>query len=82
LDSEIYGRTLRIIARAGGVRPDELEPGTDVFEEGYLDSFAAIALVVGLAEEFGLELDIADISREQIASPKKTALFIEDRLRK
>ncbi|MDR2420645.1 MAG: phosphopantetheine-binding protein [Oscillospiraceae bacterium] len=65
--------------RISRAQPGELRPDTDVFEEGYLDSFAAVEFIVALSEMFGVALDIADVSREMIATPEKATLLIEGR---
>ena len=47
----------------------------DLFGERVLDSFAAIELVVALAENFGVELTPGEIEREAWATPQ---MIIDD----
>jgi len=41
---------------------------TDLFEEGILDSFGALELLVALGEHFGIDFDVADVTREMMSS--------------
>jgi D-alanine--poly(phosphoribitol) ligase subunit 2 len=52
-----------------GAEPGELEPDLDLFENGLLDSFGVVQLLVKLEERFGLKLDIEQFSRSDIATP-------------
>ena len=47
-----------------------------LFDEGLLDSFATIQMVLALEEGFGLHLEISEFSREQMATPAKIARTI------
>ena len=51
-----------------------------LFEEGLLDSFAAIQLVMELEEAFGVSLDMASLPRESIATPVAIAGLIREKL--
>ena len=68
-----------IIAGLCGGEPEEIEPELLLFEEGLLDSFAAIQLVLALEETFGLSLDMAVLSRERIATPAAIAALIREK---
>lgn len=70
-----------IIAELCGVQPEEIEPGLNLFEEGLLDSFAAIQLVLELEEAFGVSLDVAALPRERIATPAAIAALIREKQR-
>ncbi len=48
---------------------NDVSPETDLFEAGYIDSYAIIELAVFLEESFKFEL-----SNEQMASPKLATL--------
>lgn len=58
-----------ILNRICGTEEGELEPDLDLFEAGLLDSFGVVQLLVELEERLGVELDIATITREEIATP-------------
>lgn len=68
-----------IIARLCGADPEEIEPELELFEEGLLDSFAAIQLVMALEEAFGISLDMASLPRERIATPGAIAALIREK---
>lgn len=57
-----------IVAGICGVEPEELEPGLNLFDEGLLDSFGVIQLVLALEEAFSVSLEIENIPRERIAT--------------
>lgn len=67
-----------IIAGICGVEPEEIQPELDLFEEGLLDSFGVIQLILALEETFSVSLEIENIQREQIASPAKIAALIRE----
>lgn len=72
-------KMMEIIAALCGARPEEIEPELNLFEEGLLDSFAAIQLVLALEEAFGVSLDMASLPRERIATPAAIAELIRER---
>ena len=63
-----------------GAEPGELELNMDLFESGLLDSFGVAELLVGLEESFSLTLDIAELSREQIATPARIIQLVRQAL--
>ncbi len=65
-----------IVAELCGAEVEEIEADLNLFEEGLLDSFAAIQLVMGLEEAFGVSLDPAALPRESIATPAAIAALI------
>lgn len=69
------------IAELCGAQPEEIEPELNLFEEGLLDSFAAIQLVLELEEAFGVSLDVAALPRERIATPAAIAGLIREKQR-
>ena len=65
-----------ILAGLCGAEPEEIEPELELFDEGLLDSFAAIQLVMELEEAFGVSLDMASLPRERIATPVAIAVLV------
>ena len=51
----------------------------ELFDEGLLDSFAAIQLVMELEEAFGVSLDMASLPRERIATPVAIAVLVREK---
>ena len=68
-----------ILAELCGVEPEEIQPELELFEEGLLDSFAAIQLVMELEEAFGVSLDMASLPRERIVTPAALAALIREK---
>lgn len=59
-----------------GADEGELQPDTELFEEGILDSFGLVQLLVALEDE-GVALDVADLDRALISTPAKLAALAE-----
>lgn len=68
-----------ILAEFCGAGLEEIEPDLPLFEEGLLDSFAAIQLVMELEEAFGVSLDMASLPRERIATPVAIVALIREK---
>ncbi len=58
-----------------GADAGEITPDTELFDEGILDSFGLVELLVQL-EQYGAKLDVANLSREEISTPAKLAALI------
>ena len=71
-------KVLQILGGLCGAEPGELSPGLDLFEEGLLDSFGTIQLLLELEEAFGVHLALEELSREQIATPEKIAALVRE----
>jgi D-alanine--poly(phosphoribitol) ligase subunit 2 len=52
-------------------------PDIDLFENGLLDSFGIIELLVGLEEKFGLMIPITEVEREVWNTPNHIAEQVE-----
>lgn len=68
-------KILEILNDLTGADEGEILPDTELFEEGILDSFGLVQLVVAL-EEQGFVLDIADFDRSQVSTPAKIAQLL------
>lgn len=67
---------IAIITDISGADEGEIEAGTELFDEGILDSFGVVQLFVRL-EELGVRLDVAEYERAQISTPAKIAALCE-----
>ena len=65
-----------IITNISGADEGEIEAGTELFDEGILDSFGVVQLFVQL-ESLGVRLDVAEYDRSQISTPAKIAALCE-----
>ncbi len=66
-------KILEILAEKCGVEPEDLSEDMDIdlFEEGLLDSFAMLGLIVDFEEQLGIKLEITEIDRKDINTPNK-----------
>ncbi len=66
-------KILKILAEKCGVEPEDLQEDMDIdlFEEGLLDSFAMLGLLVDFEEQLGVKLEITELDRADISSPNK-----------
>ncbi|TGA98843.1 D-alanine--poly(phosphoribitol) ligase subunit DltC [Sporolactobacillus shoreae] len=55
------------------------EPDIRLFEEGLMDSFATIALLVEVGERMGIDVPISDFNRNQWATPNMIIQQLADR---
>ena len=60
-----------------GADPGEIQPETMLFDEGILDSFGLVQLIVALEEGFGVALDPAVLERSQMATPDAIAATVQ-----
>ena len=60
------------------VKPGKnLEKVPDIIEGGYLDSFDLMALIENLSEQFGIEIDVDDMTPENFNSVDAIAALVE-----
>jgi len=69
-------QVIAIICDLVGADEGEILPDTDLFEQGILDSFALVELLVEL-EQLGSHLDVANMEREELSTPAKLAALVE-----
>ena len=69
-------QVLTAICEIAGADEGEIAPDTELFEEGILDSFGLVELLVQL-ESLGRKLDVANLMREEISTPAKIAALLE-----
>ena len=72
-------KVIDVLADVCDLTPDDFLMEVDLFEEGFLDSFAALRLVVGLSEKFCVDLDISDVTREDLTSVASITKLIKER---
>ena len=74
-------KILEILADKCGVDPEDLREDMDIdmFEEGLLDSFATLSLMVDFENELGIKLEITEIERKDINTPNKVIEFLKQR---
>ncbi len=74
-------KILEILAEKCGVEPEDLSEDMDIdmFEEGLLDSFAMLGLIVEFEEQLGIKLEITEIDRKDINTPNKVIEHLSKR---
>ena len=66
---------IEILNDITGADDGEITPETELVEEGILDSFGLVELLVRL-EQFQVKLDVANLTREEISTPAKLAALL------
>ena len=66
---------IEILNDITGADDGEITPENELFEEGILDSFGLVELLVRL-EQFQVKLDVANLTREEISTPAKLAALL------
>lgn len=74
-------KVLAILADKCGVEPEDLKEDMDIdmFDEGLLDSFAMLSLIVDFETELGIKLEITEIDRKDINTPNKVIEHLSKR---
>ena len=67
---------IEILNEITGADEGEIQPDTELFAEGVLDSFGLVQLLVAL-EEQGAALYAAELDRDAISTPEKIAALAE-----
>lgn len=69
-------KIISILNEIAGADEGEIQPDTELFDEGVLDSFGLVQLLVALEGE-GVTLDVADLDRSAVSTPAKLAALAE-----
>ncbi len=69
-------KIIDILTDISGADEGEILADTELFEEGVLDSFGLVQLVVALEGE-GYKLDLAELDRSQVSTPAKIAQLLQ-----
>ncbi len=63
---------------AKGINPSHLPDDFDLLTEGVIDSFGLLELVVGMEEEFGLDIDFEELDPEELTMIGPLSRFISE----
>jgi D-alanine--poly(phosphoribitol) ligase subunit 2 len=74
-------QVLNLLARV--VESDEVarDPDLPLFDLHVLDSLKTVELIVGLNQQFGVEIAPAEFEREEWATPRKIVAYMEGRVK-
>lgn len=50
----------------------------ELFDEGLLDSFGVVSLLMGIEEKLGIRVGISEVDREQWSTPNKIIAALEN----
>jgi acyl carrier protein len=84
-DKETRDRIKKMIVRRLELKiaPEEIVDAAPLFNEGLgLDSVEALELVVGLEEEFGLQMEEGGDTRARFFSVETLAVYVQEALQK
>lgn len=69
-------KILEILADVCGVDANEFEMDMNLFDEGLLDSFGLISLLVNIETELDIKIEPTEIDRDEICTPKKLVEYV------
>ena len=60
---------------------DEVRRNLDLalFDQGVLDSFSMVELIIWLSDDFGIKISPAEINRDDWSSPRKIIAYVQQR---
>ena len=76
----VLDEVLAALSRICGAAEGEIHGDMELFEEGLLDSFGVVQLLLELEERLGISLELGELSREELSTPRKIAALVEERL--
>lgn len=68
---------IAILNEICGADPGEIQEDTQLFDEGILDSFGIVQLIVALETKLSVCLDPAELERSAIATPAAIAATVQ-----
>lgn len=77
---ELGARVSELIAQVADSDVVLGDPDVRLYECGILDSIATVELLVMLSREFDVDLSPAEVDREEWATPRRIAAYIQQRV--
>ena len=53
-------------------------PDIEIFEEGIIDSFATVGLLLEIQNNLGIDVTITDFDRDELATPNKIIAVLKE----
>lgn len=75
--SETARKLVGFIVEETGMSADEFDASTQLFSEGYIDSFTMTAMIAFIEEGFGITVPQAEVTLENFDSINNMVAFIE-----
>lgn len=79
-DTQIEEGVMELLEEVCGDEVVREERDLDLFEEGLLDSMAAIEVLVGIEERFGVEIGTTQYKREEMNTPAKIVERVKENM--
>lgn len=79
-DNELSDRMMDLLEDVSGDPAVRDHMDDDLFELGFLDSMAAIELLVGIEDEFGVNIAPTEVERSAMNTPAKIIAQVQKRL--
>ena len=79
-DNELSDRMMNLLEDVSGDPSVRDHMDDDLFELGFLDSMAAIELLVGIEDEFGVGIAPTEVERSAMNTPAKIIAQVQKRL--
>ena len=79
-DEEVEEKTLDMLEEVCGDEEVREHRDEDLFELGFLDSMAAVELLVDIEDEFGVSIAPTEVERDQMNTVNLIIARIEERL--
>ena len=76
----ISDRVLDVLVRVSEVGDVRDNPDVRLYDLQILDSMRTVALIVAFLSEFGVEISLAELDREDWATPRKIVSYLERKL--
>lgn len=77
MDATMTEQIIEILNNICGADPGEIQVDTMLFDEGLLDSFGVVELIVALEDTFSVSLDPAELERSEMANPAAIAATVQ-----
>ena len=76
---DIEQKTLEILGEVTGMDATTLDPDTELYDRGLMDSMTTVQLIASLSEQLNLDISPAEFDREAWATPRRLVADIKRR---
>ena len=76
---ETEQKTLAILSDVTGIDAAKLDPDTELYDRGLMDSMTTVQLIAALSEQLDLDISPAEFDREAWATPRLLVADIQRR---
>ncbi len=76
---DVAQKTMEILGDVTGMDPARLDPDTELYDRGLMDSMTTVQLIAALSEQMNLDISPAEFDRDAWATPRKLVADIQQR---